>query len=114
MFAVTQTSYDSSDETQYAVSFYYETEEEANKGCCFVILDHFHLELVDSNEDVDYPWQIEFAKHLKKGEYVEAINTWCDWRSSGDYSVYDDGTFEVSIEEVAVSKPKKFPELKIG
>lgn len=114
MFSVIETSYDTSDETQFVSSTYYSTEDEANKAACYIILDRFNLELIDSNENVEYPWQIEFAKHLKKGEYVEAINAWGDWRNSGDYSVHDDGSFEVSIEEVTISKPKKFPKLKIG
>lgn len=114
MFAVTQTSYDSSDETQFVSTTYYATEEEAEKGACYVILDNFHLELIDSNEDVEYPWQIEFAKHLKNGEYLAAFNDWVDWRNTGGYSVYDDGSFEISIEEVTLSEPVKFPELKIG
>lgn len=114
MFAVTETSYDSSDETQFCFSLYYATEEEAEKGACYQILDHFNLQLIDSNEDVDYPWQIEFAKHLKSGQYLAAFSCWVNWRNSGDYSVYDDGSFEVSIEEVTLSKSVEFPELKIG
>ena len=114
MFSTTETSYDSSDETQFVATWFFSDIEKAQKHMCSRIADRFGLEFFDSNEDVDYPWQIQFARLVKKEQYFEAFQVWEKWRNRAGYSVYDDGSFEIQVEEVALNEPEEIPELKIG